>query len=481
MQKRTPYLLFLLALCLSSYFTISCAFVEQDKGTRADSVLIPPDGKYDTGYYSNLAMELEGDFVSTLAINVTELNEEDRESLMDQSILRVIAEQQVKMAKGQLNEKHLHLNLTAGEVRFLEKNFIEREDGLYLVVRFSVQAETLVTNKELKEAGIRPEDLENTNHKIIVPEDPRRLFERAGSTCAADFAAESLNASNYFYYFAPNQPECKISMSQDSSFNIRSLLPQIETFPEYDRLTDDGKVNIAIVFGAYTDGDPPGSDWGVMMWRSYEVHLRLRGWKKVDGALIGQRYQILKENLVEEIDLVSPNDLYDHQNTDEIFAELLRSKEIIVYNGHSFYGSLDALDQAESYPVKKYQILFMNSCWSYEYYTKQVFEHKATELDPNGWDDVDIVNNTTYAYFPQMSTITNKIISNLLAGAENLGVDTAGRRFSWQNIIGIMNDEAMGLCPEDADRRDCQHYQPKNDHEVYGVSGVRGNRFNPGR
>ena len=123
----------------------------------------------------------------------------------------------------------------------------------------------------------------------------------------------------------------------------------------------------------------------------------------------------------------------------------------------------------------------MNSCWSYEYYTKQVFEHKATELDPNGWDDVDIVNNTTYAYFPQMSTITNKIISNLLAGAENLGVDTAGRRFSWQNIIGIMNDEAMGLCPEDADRRDCQHYQPKNDHEVYGVSGVRGNRFNPGR
>ena len=130
MQKKKSCLLYLMILCMSFELLVACAFVEQDNPPKEDSILIPPDGKYDTGYYSNLAMELEGDFVSTLAINITDVNESDRDRLMDQSVLRVIAEQQVKMAKGQLNEKHLHLNLTAGEVSFLEKDYIEREDGI---------------------------------------------------------------------------------------------------------------------------------------------------------------------------------------------------------------------------------------------------------------------------------------------------------------------------------------------------------------
>ena len=77
--------------------------------------------------------------------------------------------------------------------------------------------------------------------------------------------------------------------------------------------------------------------------------------------------------------------------------------------------------------------------------------------------------------------MTHKLLSNLLAGTESLGVDRRGRRFSWQNIIGIMNDEAMGVCPEDADPMDCRHYQARTAHEVYGVSGVRDNTFKPSR
>ncbi len=478
-DKRQSLRLLLLTLILCGY--VGCASLEGDPVDSSDSILILPDGKFDTGYYSNLAMELEGDFVSTLSINVTGLNEEELESFMDRSILRVIAEQQVKMAKGQLNEKRLHLNLTAGEVTFLGKNVVERDSEQFLVVKFSVLAETLVTHKELKEEGISPADLENTTHSVIVPADPRNLFERAGKSCAEGFDHNALNAANYFYYFAPTKPECTIPMSADSSFNVRTLLPQVETFPEYDRLTEDGIIEVSVIFGAYTDQEPPGSDWGVMMWRSYAANLRVSGWKMVEGSSVGQRYRRVINGLVEEIDLLSPMDLYAHQNTDAIFTDLLQSKELIVYNGHSFYGSLDALNRVTSYPLERYQILFMNSCWSYEYYTKQVFTHKATELDPTGWRDADVVNNTTYAYFPQMSTSTHKIMSNLLAGAESLGVDDEGRRFSWQNIIGIMNDEAMGICPEDADPSDCRHYRPKRAHEVYGVSGVRGNLFKPAR
>ena len=71
------------------------------------------------------------------------------------------------------------------------------------------------------------------------------------------------------------------------------------------------------------------------------------------------------------------------------------------------------------------------------------------------------------------------MLNNLLAGADSGGRDDRGRRFSWQNIIGIVNDEAMGICPEDADREDCRHYRPRSRYEIYGVSGVRTNVFQP--
>lgn len=441
--------------------------------------LVKIGGKFDTGYYSSLAMELEGTFEGTIELDVTELSDDEREDLQDPTVLRLIAENQVKMAKNQLNEKRLHLNLTAGEVLFDSQEVVERDEGAFLVATFTVKAESLVTYTELEEVGINPLDLEDTSHEVTVPADPRHLFHRAGESCAAGHSQGSLHEGNYFYYFEPTLETCLIPMAPTAAFHVHSLLPQEETFPEYDRLTADGRLDMAIIFGAYTNTEPPLSDWGVMMWRSYAADLRISGWEEVPGLEMGQRYQRERAGLLELIDLYSPTDLYNLQDTDGTFAELLKTREVIVYNGHSFYGSLNAMDDGANYPEDTYQILFMNSCWSYEYYTKQVFTHKATEADPTGWNDADVINNTTYAYFPQMSTSTRKLMTNLIAGAENGGVDDYGRRFSWQSIIGIMNDEARGVCPEDADSQDCRHYQPKSAHEIYGVSGVRTNVYTP--
>ncbi len=449
-----------------------------DASSEEDN-LIGIGGKFDTGYYSSLATELEGDFKATLELDVTLLDAEERDKLQGQTVLRLIAERQVKMAKNQLNEKSLHLNLTAGEVTFESKVIEEREDGHFLVAKYSVLTESLVTYEELEAEGINPSDLEDTSYSVIVPADPRDMYDRAHEACAGGFEPGSLKETNYFYYFEPTKSGCPIAMVDDAVFHVRSLLPQTETFPEYDRLTADGTVEAAIVFGAYSDDYPSDSDWGVMMWRTYAVNLRLSGWTEVDELVVGQRYRRERADLMEVIDLYSPMDLFELEDTNATFGELLYTQEIVAYNGHSFYGSLSVLNEGDYYPEDTYQILFMNSCWSYEYYTKQVFTHKATEEDPEGWLDVDVVNNTTYAYFPQMATSTSKLITNLFVGAETGGIDPLGRRFSWQSIIGLLNDEARGVCPWDADPMDCRHYQPKSAHEVYGVSGVRTNVFTP--
>ncbi len=479
---RLPYAsLALLALaigaCVGSPATESDTYAE---GAMGD-LLGPADGKADTGYYSSLATELEGEFRAVLELDVSSQDAAARQGTLERlqdnpTVLRLLADQQLKLAKGQLNADKLHLNLSGNDIEVSDLAL----DGDVIRASYSVRVETLVTYKELQAEGVAPESLVDREFPVSVAADPRDLMARYGTRCASGFTEGSLNENNYFYYFDPQAEGCDVPLAPSSSLRVRSMLPTTEAFPEYDRLVADGRIEAAIVFGQAEEGAVHGGDWGVMMWRTFAANLRTWGFKGVDGLEVGQRYERKAAGLTQWVDLVSPWDLETLAgDTDALFAELLQHHEVIMYNGHSFYGSLGALDDPANFPADTYQVIFMNSCWSYEYYTKQVFRHKATEADPQGWALADVVNNTTYAWFSRMEQGTSILLANLLAGAESLGVDGNGRRFTWQHIVGVLNDEAQGVCPVDADPMDCRHYQPRKAHEMYGVSGVTTNAFLP--
>jgi hypothetical protein len=323
----------------------------------------------------------------------------------------------------------------------------------------------------------------NQSFHVQVPADPRNLYTRVGETCAQGHDDGHLTAINFFYYFEPTLPSCNMVYASEATLTIKALPAAVNTFPEYDRLAEDGRVDIVIIFGAAETGPVYGGDWGVMMWRTFEVNTRLRGFQKVESDwVVGQRYERVRNGLLEVIDLISPYDLEILGDSSfEFFGDMFLTHEIMFYNGHSFYGSLNMLKEAANYPTDTYQILFMNSCWSYEYYTTQVFDNKVTSDDPSGWDLADVVNTTTPSYFAHYDATAGVLLANLLAGVEGMGVDDQGRTFSWQNIIGRMNDRAKGKCPWDIDDiSECRHYKPRKSHyEVFGASGVRTNRFRP--
>ena len=475
----------LLCLVFVVVGALSCSDEVTDLSSdyNEENDLIKTGGKYDTGYYSSLAAELEGTYSSRLQLDVTDLSESERqaylvESVSDTNKLQTIAQEQVRLSKRQLGDKLLHLNLTKGDMVMGDIALVNLEERVLLQAEFSVNVELLVTVKELVDTNTTMDELVGTTHKITVAGDPRELLYRAEETCASGHTAGHLYDSNYFYYFDPTAESCSLPMIE-ATFVVNRLLATAETYPEYDRLTEDGKVELGIIFGA-AETVPYDGDWGVMMWRTYHTNLRLAGYDEVIRER-GRVYTRTIDGLTEEIELYSPYDLHElgTHSVSELLVQLLQSKEIIAYNGHSFYGSLDVLQHRENYPEDRYQILFMNSCWSYEYYTKQVFANKATEQDPTGWLDVDVVNNTQPAYFTHMEGSTRKLVTNLMAGARSGGADDQGRRYSWQNIIGILNDESRGVCPEDADPMDCRHYQETNRHEIYGVSGSTTNLYLP--
>src|SRR5688500_13606763 len=349
-------------LILTLALTAACAPVEEPASEipPEESDLVAPDQKLDTGYYSNLATELEGEIRGEIRMTA---DDESRRLLTDAQARERYAGEQLRYAKGQLNADKLHLNLTAGELH----DVVAREEGGEIVNTYAMRAETIVTFAELMEAGISdPAMLRDRSYDFIVPADPRNIFMRAAETCAEGFDAGSLADYNYFYYWKPAKEGCVIGKTS-GRFTIRALLPSGQTYPEYDRLSEDGTVTMVAFFGQ-ADHEPEvsDSDWGMINLREFESALRSRSFRQMGAADAetgkGKRWTRTRNGLNEVVDVISPRDLNTLQNdTTNLFGRMVRTHEVVMYLGHSFYGSLRQLDDMANYAPDQYQIFLMGS------------------------------------------------------------------------------------------------------------------------
>jgi hypothetical protein len=459
---------------LTILFLFACGKGQDDE--NFDDLIPPSQGKTDTGYLSNLAAELEGIFAGTLTIDLTDKTAEERNAYVEELkqqgwTLKSLINDQMKCAKNKVNAEKLHMNLSADEINKIE--FTLGEDNI-LTIPYEIRLETIVTNKELEKAGLKINDLLDKKVDAKVPSNPQNLFTLIGEKCAAGFDAGGLYDYNYFYYFSSEKEGCLDSLVAnkrfltDATFTVKNPIAGKTVYPEYNRLRADNRIDVVAFFGAAEHDWEPGKwDWGVSGYEDFVRWLKDQGFQE-EPIETGKRFHRKKANLDEYVDVISPEVLkLLKDDTDGLFKAMVKTHEIIFYNGHSFYGSLSVLREKDVYPPDTYQIFFMNSCWSYEYYTKQVFEAKITDTDPVGWALADVVNNTEPGWFHHMAMESRILLTNLLAGAESGGID-GDRYYTWDRIIGKMNEYASrGDVPED------------KSGEVFGVSGVTSNIYEP--
>ncbi len=436
-----------------------------------DDLVGETGGKADTGYMSTMATELEGEFAGEVLLDVTALGETERTDYLarlqgSSSEVKNLVLDQVKLSKNKLNTEKLHMNLYTDKV---EAQSIALE-GTTIRIAYRVRLESVVSHEELQEAGLSIEQILATpTTPLRLPADPRNLFTRAGERCASGFDAGSLGDYNYFYYYDPSKPECDLPMV-DATFTVSSLAPPAQTtYPEYDRLRADNKVEVFVVFNAAEHNDEVSpNDWGVTEWQQFKRELSSRGFRKTADLEPGERWSRVQAGIEELIDIISPYDMHGVADSDALFRRGIAEHEVILYNGHSFYGSLNVLRDCSVYPADKYQIIYMGSCWSYEYYTRQVFECKKTASDPTGWDLADVVNDTESGWFHNNAEFSRILLTNIFAGVESGGKD-GNRYYTWYNIVSAINEHAIRIW---------RSWGTKT-HEIMGVSGVRNNRYDP--
>ena len=432
--------------------------------------------KSDTGYLSNLAAEVDAVFTSRLNIDLTDLPQAERQDRLDALLadeweLSSLVDKQIKYAKKQVNSDLLHLNLSSSEMEVTDA--VLGDDGI-AKVSYEAHVETIVTQEELAESGQTLDDVLSTVLRATLPSLPERMAEDVGAACLED-GEEDAQSFNYFYYYEADKDGCAEAMEAagvervGATLELVNLAPSKTVYPEYHRLTEDGQIDVVVFFGAADHDWAPGDwDWGTYQRDTFVRHLSQRGFRRTD-AEHGDLYSKTVDGLGQNITVIGPETLkLLKEDRDNVFSQVVRENEVIMYNGHSFYGSLGVLDDPSIY-TGRYQIFFMNSCWSYEYYTKQVFKNNVSANDPQGWLNADVVNDTESGWFHNMAAESRILLTNLLRGAETGGEEN-GRTYDWEGIIEAMNRHAI----------DIQSSRGTETHEIYGVSGVTTNRYTPG-
>ena len=439
---------------------------------ESDDLVADTSGKSDTGYFSSLAEELEGEFSGELLLDVSGKTPEEKTTLINSyktggGNIKYLILDQVKFAKNKINAEQLHMNLYSDVIE-VESAELQNEDSV-ISVKYKAKLESIVSREELEKAGKSLDAILSSPPTVVkLPADPSNLFTKYSDKCAEGFDPGELADYNYFYYFNPDKQGCDIPKT-DGIFTVSSLAPPTTTYPEYDRLKADNRVTVMIIFGAAEHGETvSSSDWGVWEWSDFKRDIQSRGFSKVADLQPGERFQRVRAGIEETIDVISPYDIYHNPESDNIFKKGISEHEIILYNGHSFYGSLNVLRDCSVYPQGTYQIFYMGSCWSYEYYTRQIFECKKTESDPHGWDLADVVNDTESGWFHNNAEFSRILLTNLFAGVETGGKD-GNKYYTWMNIITAMNKQALDSW---------SRYGTKT-HEIMGVSGIKNNKYDP--
>lgn len=113
------------------------------------------------------------------------------------------------------------------------------------------------------------------------------------------------------------------------------------------------------------------------------------------------------------------------------FKNAFRTGDVVVYNGHSYIGSgpMDPNNYSAADFKAGYQIIFFNSCVSFNYYGVKYFDLKA-----GGTANLDLVTNG----------LESRVKDNGIATASFVAALFNGRLFSWADMIAASLVKQLG-------------------------------------
>ena len=341
-----------------------------------------------------------------------------------------------------------------GQVDFLGKHRDNKTGKLYARYRY---AGTFVLDNQIQDVV-----------KIRLPLNLDDIWERSSDNC---FSWGSRYRMAYFWN--PLGKGCQLVDGVDyftaDATTVAKRANTTNTTPAYERLTNgNGEIRIVLTFGA--DDDKNGksapdknTDYNAANYRDTRKFLLHQGFS-VRSIPVDERERecgttkplTASPGYVEEFArkdggrkivvrlFWGVTNIGDEGNAFFCMAkEAAERGSAFLYAGHSRVGLLDLKymgDQIGS-PIKmnhnQYQIYGFFGCSSYGYYNLSYFAAKASNTDPEGTKNADIITNGVTGSFGSMTDFTIKTMTPILNWSAR------GTKMTWQQIINSYSERFL--------------------------------------
>ncbi len=218
----------------------------------------------------------------------------------------------------------------------------------------------------------------------------------------------------------------------------RPNLKVVKSEPAADlfSFTIAGKKVTAASFQTFVDWEYFDWGWPAGLTAANKVELR-----KQVGDRISHKWITFEEQVKVKIGSSAPTpvtyrvELYFGVEDDEApYRRALKTSDVFIYNGHSYIGEgpLDPSNFDKGDLPQSYQLFFIDSCLSFNYYNVDFFGFKT-----RGTADLDIISNGVESFSDGSGAAQGKFVAALLGGKQPSYLDllkaaqTTGTDYDW--------------------------------------------------
>jgi hypothetical protein len=299
------------------------------------------------------------------------------------------------------------------------------------------------------------------------------FLARYGVSCTEP-GYHDVTSSNVWYHYRPAAESCVLDPA-DVTTSVATVVPSaLNTsgkYPEYQRMWEDGVLDIVAVFGKNEKTATTSSDAGIAAYNELVAAVRARFPEAAttpmtlpaspgndvrditfDIELDGGRVSIVTL-LVDEVKSAPPA-------FDARFAELTPRADLIVYGGHAGLGSnVRALTAKARFFPAKYQLLFLNGCDTFAYEDDSLVNARKllNPSDPGGSKYMDVMRNAMPAYFHMLAEAALAVV--------DAAVDRGAPR-TYEEVFASIDPEQVVLVTGEEDNT----FDPELDAEGWGMS-----------
>jgi hypothetical protein len=280
-----------------------------------------------------------------------------------------------------------------------------------------------------------------------------------------DFSAHDVDSGSMWYYYRPHTSGCSIA-TEDTVTIEATVTPSSENtsgkYPEYQKVWEDGALNIVAIFGKYENGKTTADDAGISGYNAFVGAIREQFANattipasipdapgvsapevEVDATLDDGRTVKVNAFLVDNISQTTAD-------FDQKYAALSAHADVIAYNGHAGLGqNVRALARKGSWVAGQYVIIFMNGCDTFAYVDGSLAQTRAriNPDDPTGTKYMEFVTNAMPSFFSSMPNASMSLIKGLLSTSRPMTYDTIFKSIDPAEMVLVTGEEDNEFTP----------------------------------